>query len=209
MSIKQVDHALEIILEGNVKVLDNLDKSTKDKVTHVVNFLYENKVMNICDYDNIKNFKNALDSSMIQEKAMDMSPSIKLNMDADGNLLITKKEDANLHTIFHNSHLLLKEYEKVKNIEGIKYELCKIYMIASIINNKYVHSKSILVSNTKKREMTQLKSFIMNDFYKYIRLVLAQDSNFNFNDYYSQTSFGIETYKIDNKVLKGLRQIIF
>lgn len=208
MSSREVDMLLTILRDNKVDTLDTLDERLLNKLKNMVMFLIDSNTSMI-PYSNLINFRDTLNKEKLLEKAHDLSPSIKLNMDSDGNLLITKKESANFKTIFNNSHILLKEYEKVNNIEGIKYELCKLYMIVSIINEKYVHSKSILLSNNKKQEMTQLKSFIMNDFYRYIRIILKNDNEFNFNNYFSQTQFGIETYSIDNKVLSGLKQIIF
>ena len=48
-----------------------------------------------------------------------------------------------------------------------------------------------------------------NECYKYLNILLEKENDFNFNSYFSNTQFGIETYKINNNVLKGIKQIIF
>lgn len=208
MSNKDIDILLSILNNASLNEVDNLDDKMKKKLKNIVNYMINVKVSMI-PYTTLIQFRDKLNNEQLQERAHDLSPNIKLNIDSDGNLLITKKDNVDFRTIFNNSHILLREYGKVNNIDGIKYELCKLYMIVSIINEKYVHSNNLFVNTSKKKEMTQLKSFIMQDFYTYIRILLKDDNQFNFNDYFSQTQFGIETYKIDNKVLKGLKHIIF
>lgn len=206
---EDVDNILGIIKQGDLNYISSLDKDKIKLISESVDFLLKTRSY---EYDNIKLVKIREfihNSNLLQEKSLDFKPNIKLDIDSDGNILLTKRESANYNTIFNNSHILLKSYEKVGNIEGMKYELCKLYMIVSIINEKYIHSKSIFTSKEKKKQMIQLKSFIMNDFYKYLNIILEKENDFNFNAYFSNTQFGIETYKINNTVLKGIKQIIF
>lgn len=208
MSNNGMQYILDILQSGDTNKIPLLDESQQTKLISTVNFLIESNTT-LIPITNLKNFKTAIDNKLLQERSMDLQPIIKLALDSDGNILITKHEHADFNTIFHNSHMLLKEYEKVGNIKSIKYELCKLYMMVSIINQKYIHSTSIFLTASKKLEMSKLKSFIMNDFYKYLRIVLEKENEFNFNEYFSDTQFGIETYKIDNRILKGLKEIIF
>jgi hypothetical protein len=156
-----MQHILSILESGDVDKLKELDEAGIAKLKHTAEFLLENTT-SLIPINNLKSLRNKANEKILQERTMNMEPSIKLSLDSDGNILITKHESADFNTIFHNSHLLLREYEKVGNIDGIKYELCKLYMMVSIINEKYVHTTSILVSKYKKQDMTKLKSFIMN-----------------------------------------------
>jgi hypothetical protein len=203
-----MQHILSILESGDTNRIKELDERGLDKLINTTNFLLESNT-SLIPHTTLKEFKNTIDNKILQERTMNMEPSIKFSLDDDGNILITKHESADFNTIYHNSHILLKEYEKIDNIESMKYELCKIYMMVSIINEKYIHNPGILVSKYKQADMAKLKSFIMNDFYKYLRIISEKEKGFNFNKYYSNTQFGIETYKIDNRVIKGLKQILF
>lgn len=200
---------LSILKYADISTLNTLGTDELTSLYTAANFLIKTRVTDI-DILNITKVRDYIrDNNLLQEKSFNMEPSIKLDIDGDGNLLITKRDGLNYNSIFHNSHTLLKAYEKVNNIDGMKYELCKLYMIVTIINEKYIHSTSLFTSKEKRQQMIQLKSFIMGDFHKYLNIILKNDTEFNFNEYFSNTKFGIESYKINNTVLKGIKQIIF
>lgn len=208
---QKAEDFIEIIKSNDYnQYIDKLNDKEKYLLYYINLVLYDIKPIDI-DFNHIMTIKHLLDkyksSDVLNERTMDMKPSIQLSLDQDGSLLITKHEHVDFMTIFNNSHILLKEYEKVNNIEGIKYELCKLYMMKSIIDAKYIHGKSNVFTARKRDEMVKCKSFIMSDFYKYIKIVLEKDNTFNFNEYYSKTQFGIETYKIDNRLIKGLKYL--
>ena len=210
-SMNNLNEASEIInlIEASQEEIRNLSYDKLQLFSEALDFFIKTRNSNV-DYIKAVRMRKFIDENhLLQEKSFNLEPSIKFNLDQDGNLLITKRDGVDFNTIFNNSHQLLKEYEKVDNIEGMKYELCKLYMMVSIINQKYIHNKSIFASKDKIKKMISLKSFIMSDFHKYINIILKNEKNFNFNEYFSNTQFGIETYKIDNRVLKGIKQILF
>ena len=144
---------------------------------------------------------------------MNLKPSIQLSLDPDGNILIKRHENVDFMSIYSNSHMLLKEYEKVNNIDGIKYELCKLFYMKTLLDNNFIYNtkKKHFKAEEKKEKALKTKAFIMNDFKYYLRFILSQDNTFNFNDYFSKTQFGIEIYKLDNrlfKLLNSLKKII-
>lgn len=211
LTYEQSENYIEIIKSPDyTKYISELSVNEKYNLYHINDVLFDIKPLDV-DFNHIMAIKHLLDkyksSDVLNERTMDMKPSIQLSLDQDGSLLITKHEHVDFMTIFNNSHILLKEYERVNNIEGIKYELCKLYMMKSIIDAKYIHCKGNVFTARKRDEMVKCKSFIMSDFYKYIKIVLEKDNTFNFNEYYSKTQFGIETYKIDNRLIKGLKYL--
>ena len=191
------------IRENNIEYLNKL----KDKKLY-------NAVKYICIYEKcrIKTGIN-IDNEILDEIGMNLKPSIQLSLDPDGNILIKRHENVDFMSIYSNSHMLLKEYEKVNNIDGIKYELCKLFYMKTLLDNNFIYStkNKHFKAEEKKEKALKTKAFIMNDFKYYLRFILSQDNTFNFNDYFSKTQFGIEIYKLDNrlfKLLNSLKKII-
>lgn len=142
----------------------------------------------------------------LQEADIGLRPTIKLSLDVDGNILLVKREHVDFETIYANSHALLKMYDDANNIEGIKYELCKIWMCKSLIDFRILYPKGIrrrLISEARRKKANILKSFIMNDMSKYLKVISKKEPDFNFQEYFNKTQFGIEMYKIDSRVIKA------
>ena len=105
----------------------------------------------------------------------------------------------NLDDEYAQSHKLLMNYEKTNNYEGMKYELCRLfymnYILEKRLNAKGNHSigknKSI---NTRAR--------VLNDFNKYIKIVLKNQPTFNFGEYYEQSPFYPNTLEVDADTIK-------
>lgn len=147
----------------------------------------------------------------LQESDISLRPTIELQLDNDGNMLLIKREHVDFETIYANSHELLKIYEKSNNIEGMKYELCKQWMCKTLIDYKLIYPKGIkskLVTAKQRKQAVTLKSFIMNDMKKYLEIINKEESNFNFQEYFNKTQFGIEIYKIDNRAIKASKMIL-
>lgn len=127
------------------------------------------------------------------------SKDLPVQFDNYGNLLITKPDKVDLDKEYFESHRLLKTYKESKNIDGIKFELCRLWYLNTIAENKIY---------TKKLDKDELKSIntsrarILNDFNKYIKIVLKEDKNFNFNNFYAKSKFDDKQIRVNRSTLK-------
>lgn len=199
MSHKKI---LEAIDENNIDYLNTLTGEDEEFMKNALH-LYEETNIN----------KHGLKyvETPLNEVSMNLKPSINLSLDNDGSILIKKHEDVDFMTIYQNSHELLKEYWDGNNIDGVKYELCKLWMMKVLIDKKYLYTKGIkkkLISNEDKKYATKAKAFIMNDFKTYLRKVLSIEKDFNFSEYFNKTQFGVEVYKIDKRLIDMVKNFI-
>lgn len=107
-----------------------------------------------------------------------------------------KKKDYN--KAYAECHRLLLQYEKEKNIEGMKYELAKLWYLNLQIESDLYSSNN--KSNRKK--LLDARARILNDFNKYLSIVLKHDKNFNFTNYYAKTEFSDDKVSIKAPTLK-------
>lgn len=127
------------------------------------------------------------------------SKDLPVQFDNYGNLLITKPEKVDIDKEYFESHRLLKSYKDSKNIDGIKFELCRLWYLNTIAENKIY---------TKKLDKDELKAVntsrarILNDFNKYIKIVLKEDKNFNFNNFYAKSKFDDKQIRVNRSTLK-------
>lgn len=145
----------------------------------------------------------------LSEVSNKLTANIQLSLDKDGNLLLKKHENADFMSIYSNSHILLKQYSKSGNINGMKYELCKLWMM-KLLTDKIIYGKDKLLPTSKSKieDAKKARAFILNDFKTYLDIVLKSEPDFNFTEYFDNTQFGIEVYKIDNRLVKAIRKII-
>src|SRR5574344_539767 len=139
---------------------------------------------------------------------MHLTSTINLSLDNDGSILIKKHDNVDFDTIYNNSHILLKEYSKARSYEAMKYELCKLWYMKCLIDNKTLYNKKKKISEEERLNAIRIKSFVMSDFKIYLRQVLANDRNFNFNEYFNKTQFRVEIYKIDKSLIQFVKNLI-
>lgn len=124
--------------------------------------------------------------------------STNIEFDNEGNLFIQNfKYDYEKE--FNKSHTLLKSYDDSSNIEGMKFELAKLYYMNTLLEDK-VFSKTI--SKEEKKQYVDIRARILNVFNKYIRIVQKYDKSFNFEEYYNTTTFSTTTKRISKNTLK-------
>lgn len=129
--------------------------------------------------------------SSLQEK------SFPIEID-DKSIWLGSKIDDDFQRMYSDSHRLLLEYEKANNYDSIKYELVKLWYISRKLdeivynkNGKYYKNKQLLV----------LRAWVINDFKKYLAIVLKHDSKFNFTRYFEKSEYA-KRLKIDKRTLK-------
>lgn len=133
-----------------------------------------------------------------------------IQFDKEGNLLIKNLKKLDYEAEYAKSHKLLKEYQKSNNIEGMKYELSKLWMINCLIEEKLnskkfkeLPSMAIISSNAHKA-----RAKIINDFKYYLAIIMKADEGFNFTDYYDKSPFSQATIKIDATTMDYVGKMI-
>lgn len=138
-------------------------------------------------------YHRRMTSKLLQEK------SIGFEFDARGNLFVKNfLKNKSYQSIYMESHRLLMEYDRAKNIEGMKYELAKMYYI-----NLKISEDLIKQDRTKKdKELVKIRARVLNDFHKYLKVVLKNDKQFNFSNYYQRSEFCDDSFVITAPTLK-------
>lgn len=138
-------------------------------------------------------YHKSMTSKLLQEK------SIGFEFDARGNLFVKNfLKNKSYQSIYMESHRLLMEYDRAKNIEGMKYELAKMYYI-----NLKISEDLIKQDRTKKdKELVKIRARVLNDFHKYLKVVLKNDKQFNFSNYYQRSEFCDDSFVITAPTLK-------
>lgn len=138
-------------------------------------------------------YHRRITSKLLQEK------SIGFEFDARGNLFVKNfLKNKSYQSIYMESHRLLMEYDRAKNIEGMKYELAKMYYL-----NLKISEDLIKQDRTKKdKELVKIRARVLNDFHKYLKVVLKNDKQFNFSNYYQRSEFCDDSFVITAPTLK-------
>ena len=120
-----------------------------------------------------------------------------IQFDDDGNLLIDKGLDVDFEAEYSTTHLALKQYEKAKNVEGMKYCLCKLWYLNTILEEK-IHQEH---SKKKIQEYHKARAKIINDITKYMAIVQKYDKNFDMLKEYQDSPFSDDRVKIRRSTL--------
>ena len=126
---------------------------------------------------------------------------IPIQFDKEGNLLVSNIKDIDFENEYSKSHRLLKSYESHNNIEGMKYELSKLWYM-NILLEKQIYS-----TRKNDNKLYDTRARVLNDFNKYLKIVMKKDKDFNFSEYYDESPFSDSKYKINNHTLKYLSNI--
>lgn len=121
---------------------------------------------------------------------------IKISNNGDLSINYSKS----LEQEYQESHKLLINYTKNNlNIDGIKYELSRLFFINNTIEKKI---KKMKKNDKLYKSLIDLRARVLNDFKKYLDIVLQNDSKFNFDKYYKSSSFYDSGITIDQSTLK-------
>lgn len=215
------------IFKGKIKEYDHtktdkLLKSIKGKELYIKEFTNNiidesSYIQSICE--NINNLDNLkiLDekSNLLNEKTKQVydtmvKPYLYLNevkefpiqFDEDGNLLIQRIGSIDFEAEYSQIHKLLLLYSKSNDIESIKYELSKLWFLNNVIESRLYNK---LYKNDRE-DLLKARAKILNDYNKYLTLVLKKEKTFNFTEYYNNTPFSDATYKINRSTLSFVKQ---
>lgn len=123
--------------------------------------------------------------------------SFPIQFDKDGNLLLKNIKRIDFEQEYTNSHRLLMEYDKQESYDPMKFELAKMQFFITLLEKKiYKQGKDKSVKELKVRAR------FLNDFKKYLKIVVANDKTFNFTEYYERSPFNDAIIQIDKNTLK-------
>ena len=89
------------------------------------------------------------------------------------------------------------EYDKQESYDPMKFELAKMQFFITLLEKKiYKQGKDKSVKELKVRAR------FLNDFKKYLKIVVANDKTFNFTEYYERSPFNDAIIQIDKNTLK-------
>lgn len=138
-------------------------------------------------------FHRSMTTKLLQEKG------IGFEFDNKGNLFVKNfLKNKNYQATYMESHRLLMEYDRAKNIEAMKYELAKMYYL----NLKITENLTKQDRTKKDKELVKIRARVLNDFHKYLKVVLKGDKQFNFSNYYQRSEFCDDSFVITAPTLK-------
>lgn len=128
---------------------------------------------------------------------------LPVEFNKEGDLLLTNRF-VDFDSEYAASHKLLVEYEKAGNIEGMKYELARLYYMNYILERRLYHNKYL--KNKEKNIKTRAR--VLNDFKKYIKVIMNKDPMFNFAEYYEKSIFYPHTVEVTSSTMMYMKDII-
>ena len=132
-----------------------------------------------------------------------------IEFDKEGNLIIYKARTGTLAfgDEIDDSVQLLESYRNQSNIEGMKYEIAKLWYINDCIEKKLKKR----LSNDQYKELIDNRSICLNSFKYNLEYIMKYEKGFNFSDYYNSTPFSDNSVKITSntidytiKTIKGI-----
>lgn len=138
--------------------------------------------------------------------------AFNFSLDDDGNILIETKERSDFPAHFKTSKKLLDTYahamENGTVPDGVKYELCKLYYMAQVIELYYIQNPKKLKTRelSKRKEMVNTRALILSVFDLYLKKVLEIEPHFNFHQYYAHSPYG-NAIKISKKELQAVLSV--
>lgn len=118
-----------------------------------------------------------------------------ISFNSRGDLSI--KQYKTMEEQYQESHKILTSYTKT-NLDGIKYELAKLFYLNTCLEKKIKHMKS---NEANYKKAVDLRARILNDFKKYFKIVSQRDATFDFGSYFENSEFG--GYTIDNSIISN------
>jgi len=180
-----------------------VDKITGEHIKKHVN--NKNKTNIKYDYKwhwfhKVKYRYNPEKNKFVTESVLNEVKQFPVEFDQDGNLIIYK---ARIGSIAYGDEIddsvkLLESYRNTNNIEGMKYELAKLWFINDSIEKKLKKK----LTNDQYKELIDHRATCLNVFKLNLEYVMKAEKGFNFSDYYNSTPFSDNSVKITANTLK-------
>ena len=129
-------------------------------------------------------------------------------IDIDDKYLIIRDPRIKYEEEYQKSHKLLLSYDKTGNIEGMKFEVAKLWYL----NNKIEETLNRKLSRNKRQSLLNTRARILNDFNTYLTVIISSDSSFSLTEYIKSTPFNTGEFKVQKSTLLNgvdvLKQLI-
>ena len=153
--------------------------------------------------------KYALDDGLLMCETFNIAKNtLPIEIDKDGNVVIHKLGAPDYPSIFAESHKLLLSYAKVQDVEGMKYELAKLWTCIRGIEAKLYGPKSSDLEKTERKKLIDTRALMINDFKKYLKVVIENEPNFNFEHYYKESDYNSNIIRLTRNSVKGIALLI-
>lgn len=148
-------------------------------------------------------FKDKKKQNPIKESVLNEVKQFPVEFDEEGNLIIYKARSNQLSygDEIHDSVELLESYRNSNNIEGIKYELAKLWFIIDDIEKK-IKKNTNKLSNDQYKNILDDRATAINVFKTNLEYLMKLDKDFNFANYYNSTPFSDNGIKVTKNTLK-------
>lgn len=153
--------------------------------------------------------KYALDDSLFMSETYSIAKNtLPIEIDKNGNVVIHKLGSPDYPSIFAESHKLLRTYEKVQDFESIKYELAKLWTCIRGIEAKLYGEKKSSLEVEERKKLIDTRALMINDFKKYLKQVIENEPDFNFEHYYKDSDFNSNIIRLTRNSVKGIALLI-
>ena len=153
--------------------------------------------------DKNKMYVMTLDKSDLNEHVSILNEvkRFPVEFDDNGNLTIYKCRMGNIAygDEIAESVQLLESYRNTSNIEGMKYEVSRVWFLIQSIEKRMKKKK---ITEEEKAELTRHKTTAFNVFKFNLEYLMKTDDEFNFIEYYNNTPFSDNGVKITSGTLK-------
>ena len=199
--------------EAYSRFYENAKKFVTGVVSNINNISALNEMSNYLDIVKDPRTRNLLEKLVfdpIRIRTLGEAKEFPIQFDKEGNLLIKNLKKLDYEGEYAKSHKLLQQYDKTVNIEGMKYELSKLWMMLCMIEET-LHSKKFQELPSYAIETSsahKARAKIINDFQYYLKKVMKEEPDFNFTEYYDNSPFSSAATKINNSTLVFMGKMI-
>lgn len=197
MLVKKLDRNSAYIKESNISIVNEasfIENMNLESLDTLISIDSQSEILS----EDSKYIYNEFVKPYINIYYYNEAKEFPIQFDKDGNLLIRNMKRLNFETEYNKCHKLLMIYDESSNIEGMKYELSKLWFLNNIIEGKIYNEK---ISDKDKNELYKTRARILNDFNKYIKVVNENDKDFNFTNYYNESPFSDATVRINKHTI--------
>ena len=153
--------------------------------------------------------KYALDDGLLMSETFNIAKNtLPIEIDKDGNVVIHKLGAPDYPSIFAESHKLLLSYAKVHDVEGMKYELAKLWTCIRGIESKLYGPKGKDLDKAERKKLIDTRALMINDFKKYLKEVIEIEPDFNFEHYYKDSDYNSNIIRLTRNSVKGIALLI-
>lgn len=178
---------------------EGYNKFNSSTLPIIYKYLDKDKVK-IDQFYDINNIVYSDKYQVVTESSLFFEKTVPIKID---DKFITIDTPKDIETEYQKSHKLLIEYDKAGSTDQIRDEICKLWFMNTILEKK-IHKPSC----KDKEKLINLRSRILNDFKKYLKVILKEEPDFNFTDYFNNSPYSDTNIKMDKRTALELVDII-